>query len=321
MSTSSISLQSSKSARLLSSHDNCVRSLATSQAYNKSYSNRFSAFREAAKSLSETPGASAAKLSDITKSRLKEEHQKQLLARTKNLHVQGSIFRLENCSSDVWANVVSCLPGHQLSFVLNAVSDTLPSNANLVLWSKRSCDKCPLCHQRQTLLHVLNNCSVLLQCRHYNQRHDSVLSLLYNAAINHLPHQFNIFADLKDCEVKFPSDIIPTAQRPDMLIWNNHTLKFYVIELTIPFETNFFDANKRKSERYTDFMMTIKSKGFTCKQLNIQIGSRGFIDTPSLLPFLDVISIPPHNQRQLLSSIVKVTIKESLKIWLARNNI
>ena len=190
LSTSSISLQSSKSARLLSSHDNCVRSLATSQAYNKSYSNRFSAFREAAKSLSETPGASAAKLSDITKSRLKEEHQKQLLARTKNLHVQGSIFRLENCSSDVWANVVSCLPGHQLSFVLNAVSDTLPSNANLVLWSKRSCDKCPLCHQRQTLLHVLNNCSVLLQCRHYNQRHDSVLSLLYNAAINHLPHQF-----------------------------------------------------------------------------------------------------------------------------------
>ena len=260
-------------------------------------------------------------MSDITKSRLKEEHQEQLLARTKNLHVQGSIFRLENCSSDVWANVVSCLPGHQLSFVLNAISDTLPSNTNLVLWSKRSCDKCLLCHQRQTLFRVLNNCSVLLKCRHYNQRHDSVLSLLYNAAINHLPHQFNIFADLKDCEVKFPSDIIPTAQRPDMLIWNNHKLKFYVIELTIPFETNFFDANKRKSERYTDFMMTIKSKGFTCNQLNIQIGSRGFIDTPSLLPFLDVISIPPHNQRQLLSSIVKVTIEESLKIWLARNNI
>ena len=85
--------------------------------------------------------------------------------------------------------------------------------------------------------HVLNNCPVLLQCRHYNQRHDSVLSLLYNAAINHLPHQFNIFADLKGREAKFPSDIICTAQRPDMLIWNNYTLKFYVIELTISFKT------------------------------------------------------------------------------------
>ena len=90
--------------------------------------------------------------------------------------------------------------------------------------------------------------------------HNSVLSLLYNAAVNHLPHQFNIFADLKNCEVIFPSDIISTAQMPDMLIWNNHTLKFYVIELTIPFETNFFDANKRKLEWYTDFIMTIKSK-------------------------------------------------------------
>ena len=216
---------------------------------------------------------------------------------------------------------MSCLPDNQLSIVLNAVSDTLPSNANLVLWSKRSCDKCPLCHQRQTLLHVLNNCPVLLQCRHYNQRHDSVLSLLYNAVINHLPHQFNIFANLKDCEVKFPSDIISTAQRPDMLIWNNHMLKLYVIELTIPFKTNFFDASKRKYERYTDFIMTIKSKGFTCNQLNIQIGSRGFIDTPSLFSFLDVISIPQRDQCQLLSTIIKVTIEESFKIWLARNNI
>ena len=132
-STSFISLQSSKSAHFLSSHDNCVHSLATSQAYNNLYGNRFSAFREAAKSLSETRDASAANLSDITKIRLKEEHQKQLLARTKNLHVQGSVFRLENCTSDVWANIVSCLPDNQLSFVFNAVSDALPSKANFVL--------------------------------------------------------------------------------------------------------------------------------------------------------------------------------------------
>ena len=141
LSTSSMLLQSSKSTRLLSSQANCVCSLATSLAYSNSHESRFSAFREAAKSLSEAPAASAGKLSNITKERIKEEHQQQLLFKTRDLCVQGSIFHLENCASEVWSNIVSCLPENQLSFVLNAVSDTLPSNANLVLWNKRTYDK------------------------------------------------------------------------------------------------------------------------------------------------------------------------------------
>ena len=179
--------------------------------------------------------------------------------------------------------------------------------------------KCPLCHQRQTLLHVLNNCSVLLQRGQYNQRHNSVLSLLYNAVINHLPQHFEIFVDLKECEKEFPSVIVPTAQRPDMLMWNTDTHKCYVIELTIPYESNFSHADKRKSERYADLVNTIESRGYICKQINIQIGSRGFTDCFSLHPFLHIISLPKRHQHHLLSSIIKVTIEESFRIWLSRN--
>ena len=58
---------------------------------------------------------------------------------------------------------------------LNSALDTLPHNANLNLWRKRGDDSCPLCNERQTLIHVLNACPVALHARRYNYRHDVLL--------------------------------------------------------------------------------------------------------------------------------------------------
>ena len=61
----------------------------------------------------------------------------------------------------VWGKTVQTIPAEQIQFVLNAAVDILPHDANLQLWRKKECDTCPLCGERQTLIHVLNCCRVV----------------------------------------------------------------------------------------------------------------------------------------------------------------
>ena len=52
--------------------------------------------------------------------------------------------------------------------MLIAAHDTLPHISNLHLWKKKPNPSYPLCgHQKQTLLHVLNNCNTALHHRRY----------------------------------------------------------------------------------------------------------------------------------------------------------
>ena len=155
---------------------------------------------------------------DQTKKQLNSEFQHQLLEKLQSRKVQGFTSRLTDTSPDMWSAVMYKLPSEQFSFALNAVSETLPTNANLLLWRKRDCDKCPLCSQRQTLLHVLNNCPVLLNKGLYTHRHDSILRILYNMARLKLPKENIIYADLECSDVPFPSHIINSRLRPDIII-------------------------------------------------------------------------------------------------------
>ena len=55
-----------------------------------------------------------------------------------------------------------CLCGsapEPFKFALNAVHDTLPHNANVHLWKKKTTDLCPLCGEHQMLIHLLNVCN------------------------------------------------------------------------------------------------------------------------------------------------------------------
>ena len=101
-----------------------------------------------------------------------EERQKWFL----DLEREGQMFR---CSSSdtvgIWGRVLMELSDEYRKFTINSAVDNLPYNANLYLWQKRSYDVCPLCGNRQTLVHILNACSVALQSRHYNHCHNAVL--------------------------------------------------------------------------------------------------------------------------------------------------
>ena len=72
-------------------------------------------------------------------------------------------------SPDLWIRAVQGILPEPLKFALNASLNTLPTNANLHTWGKKSSDICPLCQQScQFLSHVLNNCLAAMDLWHYS---------------------------------------------------------------------------------------------------------------------------------------------------------
>ena len=92
-------------------------------------------------------------------------------ARQEHLHLpqQGELSRTATpVSAKVLADAIVAVPPEPFKF---ASHDILPHNANLHLWKKKNTDLCPLCGERQTLIHVLNASNTALHLRRYNEQH------------------------------------------------------------------------------------------------------------------------------------------------------
>ena len=73
-----------------------------------------------------------------------------------------AITELES-QNNVWRRIQKGMPAGQLSFLLTAGSDTLPTPLNLRRWRFRPDAKCPLCDNPwPTVQHILNGCPVSL---------------------------------------------------------------------------------------------------------------------------------------------------------------
>ena len=90
----------------------------------------------------------------------------------KPLIQQGNMLKLihlENMDL-TWKSIIFDLPRRVLSFAVRSSIDYLPTFCNLRTWGKRSQTKCKLCGNYETLLHVLNNCTVSLNQGRYTWR-------------------------------------------------------------------------------------------------------------------------------------------------------
>ena len=139
-----------------------------------------------------------------------------------------------------------------MKFILHAATDTLPHNSNLSLWGRSVSKNCKLCGQHQTLVHVLNHCSVALQLRCFNHRHDAVLRVIADLMRSHLSPVQKMIVDLSGTNYHFPQHIAITASRPDIMLWQDEPRVVNLVELTICFETNFDQARRRKLCLYAD---------------------------------------------------------------------
>ena len=89
-----------------------------------------------------------------------------------HLQFKGSFLK-----EHTWKKIMrSGLPQGQLSFLLRAGSDTLPTPVNLKRMRIQCASKCTLCsHPRPTTAHILSGCNKSLEQGRYTWRHDSVL--------------------------------------------------------------------------------------------------------------------------------------------------
>ena len=213
-------------------------------------------------------------------------------------------------------SIIYELPRNVLKFLTNACIDTLPTNSNLNRWKKRNSPNCQLCGNRETLLHVLNNCRTMLDQGRYTWRHNSVLNYLFKVLKPTNPTSpFEIFCDLSGKMTgisTIPTDILVTSQKPDIVIVNKSDKSVFIIELTIPFDRNIDDARKRKEKRYENLNDDICKAGFSSHLYTIEIGSRGFVSSRNMKTIKDILNIV--TPEQLKSKDFKNVIKDLEKI-------
>ena len=134
---------------------------------------------------------------------------------------------------------------------------------------------CPLCGDQQTLIHVLNSCRVARDLRRYNRRHDAVLEFIVDMVQTHLPYPDTSFTSNLGGNYSFPTHIVATDLRPDIVWWNDKEKTLVLVELTIPFDTVMDSASERKQAKYDHLLTTAKRNGFRASLITLEIGSCG----------------------------------------------
>ena len=127
------------------------------------------------------------------------------------------------------------LPERVLKFLVNAVTDTLNTRANLLRWGKSVTNKCKHCSGTETLNHVLNNCSVFLDQGRYTWRHNNALKHLVKIAQkaieNSVVNEAIIAHDIPSLHGYTASSTIPlectqTNLRPDLSVFFPNEKKY-----------------------------------------------------------------------------------------------
>ena len=154
--------------------------------------------------------------------------------------------------SQTWNRLQVGLPAGQLSFLIRAGADCLPTPLNLLRWNYRVCSKCPLCNSpTPTSAHILNGCQEALTQGRYTWRHDSVLNCLLSnvretlSAIVHLYANIPTWRASESPPTTIPTNISTTRARPDMVLIDD--LSVNLLELTIP--TNTYEALEAAKNR------------------------------------------------------------------------
>ena len=183
-----------------------------------------------------------------------------------------------------WNCLQAGLPAGQLSFLIQASADCLPTPLNLLHWHYRVCNKCPLCNSSTpTSAHILNGCQEALIQGRYTWRHDSVLNCLLSSVRETLPATAHLYADIptrrasESPPATIPTNISATQARPDMVLIED--LSVNLLELTIP--TNTYEAlqaaKNRKLEKplYLQLVSDLEDRGLSVSFLTLEIGSLG----------------------------------------------
>jgi len=222
-----------------------------------------------------------------------------------------------------WLDQMLQVPESRFRFGLMALLDVLPTNSNLFRWDQRADNRCGLCGQPETTLHVLNNCQVTLG--KLTWRHNSVLQAIVRFVLAHASGEFRVLVDLPDhpqhYEV-FPPSICVTTQRPDLVFIRGRDI--CVIELTVPLEDNMRAAIDRKRDRYRRLVDDLSFGGYRAELVTIEVGSRGNLGdslSKALAGFVKggwLAKVSTAERHEFTTRVSHIALSASFLIWLSR---
>ena len=114
--------------------------------------------------------------------------------------------------------------------------------------------------------------------------------------------------------------IVPTLQRPDIVIWNKAKKVVHLLELTVPWESNLGAAEERKEARYEGLVEACEEEGWTAQHSHLGVGARGYVDRKLLRLFQREMGFTPREVKQLREELQKTAERASLFIWLKRDD-
>ena len=98
------------------------------------------------------------------------------------LLVIGSYSQLlahEQCDA-TWKLFIFKMKKETMKLIINASIDTLPTTANLKMWSIINTDRCFLCGNRETVCHTLSFCKTQSEQGGYTWRYNNIVKYVTN---------------------------------------------------------------------------------------------------------------------------------------------
>ena len=170
---------------------------------------------------------------------------------------------------------------------------------------------------------MLNYCAISLEQSRFTWRHNSILSFLANELLKSNSNKCAIYADLPGHTITggtIPPNILPTSQRPDLVLINYDDKSVHIFELTVPFEPNISKAHTRKLERYQTLQTEIIDNGFKCYLNCVEIGSRGLVTGENLRRLRATFKfVGTKLSNSHIKEMSKISLLCSFTIWNARN--
>ena len=236
-------------------------------------------------------------------------------------------------------------------FLVKSVYDLLPTPANKNTWFGTE-EKCALCEQEGTLIHILTGCKVALAQGRYKWRHDQVLRTIasavddkrrsknnsvkqvgermiflkegekpkkqdksqkYEDSYLNSANDWKLEVDL-DGRLKVPIEVTTTNLRPDMMVISRQTKQVGFIELTVPNEDRIEISGEIKKAKYEAIAVEGRQKGWRVRIWAVEVGCRGF-PASSMTSFLKEIGYKGKERKRVLDEIGQTAESATHSIW------
>ena len=112
--------------------------------------------------------------------------------------------------------------------------------------------------------------------------------------------------------------ILDEALRPDLVIHYSDANVIKIIELTVPFETNFEKEHTFKTNKYATLIQDIKDKQISSELTCVEVGCRGYVSESNkirITTILKSLDIKPSKRQVKTLSLSKLALLTSFVIF------